>query len=140
MNSRALDTRRSEIVSEGDGERGLVDEIAVDASNLYREEIYTDLKVATIRRLVPTRPDGSDDTSRPVIFVGQTTLLSQAGPVPVQCSIEAASLEEAMAGFPAAVNQAVERMVEEAREMQRQESSRIVVPGRDMGPSKITLG
>jgi hypothetical protein len=31
-------------------------------------------------------------------------------------------------------------MVEEAREMQRQEASRIVVPGRDTGPGKITLG
>jgi len=123
-----------------EGERGTIDDIAVDASNLYREEIYTDLKVATIRRLVPTCPDGSDDKSRPVMYVGQTTLLSQAGPVPVQCPIEAASLEDAMNAFPAAVNQAVERMVEEAREMQRQEASRIVVPGRDTGPGKITLG
>ena len=123
-----------------EAERGMTDEIAVDATNLYREEIFTDLKVATIRRLAPILPDGSDDPARPVIFVGQTTLMSQAGPVPVQCPIEAVSLEEAMNGFPAAVNQAVERMVEEAREMQRQEASRIVVPGRDTGPGKITLG
>ncbi len=123
-----------------EAERGMIDEIAVDATNLYREEIFTDLKVATIRRLAPILPDGSDDPARPVIFVGQTTLMSQAGPVPVQCPIEAVSLEEAMNGFPAAVNQAVERMVEEAREMQRQEASRIVVPGRDTGPGKITLG
>jgi hypothetical protein len=118
----------------------MIDDISVDATNLYREEIFTDLKVATIRRLTPISPDGSDDTARPVIYVGQTTLLSQAGPVPVQCPIEAVSLEEAMNGFPEAVNQAVERMVEEAREMQRQEASRIVVPGRDTGPGKITLG
>lgn len=123
-----------------EAERGTIDEITVDATNLYREEIFTDLKVATIRRLAPILPDGSDDPARPVIFVGQTTLLSQAGPVPVQCPIEAASLEDAMNAFPAAVNQAVERMVEEAREMQRQEASRIVVPGRDTGPGKITLG
>jgi hypothetical protein len=138
MKCPAFDTRRSEFVSEA--ERGMTDEIAVDATNLYREEIFTDLKVATIRRLAPILPDGSDDPARPVIFVGQTTLLSQAGPVPVQCPIEAASLEDAMNAFPAAVNQAVERMVEEAREMQRQEASRIVVPGRDTGPGKITLG
>jgi len=123
-----------------EAERGLIDEIEVDTSNLYREEIFTDLKVATIRRLAPILPDGSDDPARPVIFVGQTTLMSQAGPVPVQCPIEAASLADAMKAFPAAVNQAVERMVEEAREMQRQEASRIVVPGRDTGPGKITLG
>jgi hypothetical protein len=117
-----------------------IDEIAVDAGNLYREEMFTDLKVATIRRLTPIQPDGSDDSSRPVLFMGQTTLLSQAGPVPVQCPLEGANLEEAMANFPTAVNQAIERMIEEAREFQRQESSRIVVPGRETGPGKITLG
>ncbi len=122
-----------------EAEASPVDEIQVDSNNLYREDIFTDLKVATIRRLSPVLKDGSDDASRPVIYVGQTTLLSQAGPVPVQCPIEAASLEAAMDAFPDAVNQAIERMIEEAREMQRQEASRIVVPGREPG-GKITLG
>jgi len=123
-----------------EAEQSPVDEISVDADNLYREEIFTDLKVATIRRLTPILPDGTDDTSRPVMFVGQTTLLSQAGPVPVQCPIEAASIQGAIDGFPAAVNQTIERMIEEAREIQRQEASRIVVPGRNSGPGKVTLG
>jgi len=123
-----------------EAEQSPVGEISVDPDSLYREEIFTDLKVATIRRLTPIRSDGTEDTSRAVMFVGQTTLLSQAGPVPVQCPIEASSLEEAMERFPAAVSQTVERMIEEAREMQRQEASRIVVPGRDTGGGKITLG
>ena len=42
--------------------------------------------------------------------------------MPVHCPIEAASLEEALDKFPEAVNMAVERMVEEAREMQRREA------------------
>ena len=92
-------------------EQSPVAEISVDPDSLYREEIFTDLKVATIRRLTPVRPDGSEDTSRAVMFVGQTTLLSQSGPVPVQCRIEATSLQEAMESFPDAVNQAVERMI-----------------------------
>jgi len=117
-----------------------IDEITVDAANLYREEMFTDLKVATIRRLTPIQPDGSDDPARPILFMGQTTLMSQAGPVPVQCPLEGTSLSEAMDNFQTAVNQAIERMIEEAREYQRQESSRIVVPGRDPGPGKITLG
>ena len=104
-------------------------DIAVDPNNLYREETFTDLKVATLQRLTPIKPDGSADPSRETLFVGQTQLLSQAGPVPVHCPIEAASLSEAMEKFPAAVKQAVERLVEEAREIQRQEASRIVVPG-----------
>jgi hypothetical protein len=138
MNSPAIDARRRKAVSEA--EQSPVLEISVDPDSLYREEIFTDLKVATIRRLTPIRSDGTEDTSRAVMFVGQTTLMSQAGPVPVQCPIEASSLEEAMERFPTAVSQTVERMIEEAREMQRQESSRIVVPGRDGGGGKITLG
>jgi len=106
-----------------------VTEIEVDTANLYREEIFTDLRVASIRKLIPIKPDGSPDESREAIFTGQTTLMSAAGPVPVQCQIEASNLEEATAGFPEAIQQAVERLVEEAREMQRREASRIVVPG-----------
>lgn len=122
-----------------EAEQSSVGEISVDPNSLYREEIFTDLRVATIRRLTPIRPDGTEDTSRAVMFVGQTTLLSQAGPVPVQCPIEATSLQEAWERFPAAVHQTVERMIEEAKELQRQEASRIVIPGRDTG-GKITLG
>ena len=52
--------------------------------------------------------------------------------------------KEAFEKFPEAINVAVERMIEEAKEMQRQEASRIVVPGQgSMGPGgpggKITL-
>ena len=121
-------------------DRNPVGEISIDTNNLYREDVFTDLKVATIRRLTPIRSDGTEDSSRSVIFVGSTTLLSQAGPVPVQCSIEARSLQEAMEKFPSAVSQAIERMIEEARELQRQEASRIVIPGRDLGGGKINLG
>ena len=106
-----------------------ITEIEVDTANLYREEIFTDLRVASIRKLIPIKPDGSPDESREAIFTGQTTLMSAAGPVPVQCQIEASSLEEASARFPEAIKQAVERLVEEAREIQRREASRIVVPG-----------
>ncbi|MDH3211210.1 MAG: hypothetical protein OEM05_01885 [Myxococcales bacterium] len=106
-----------------------IGDIAVDQNNLYREETFTDLKVATLQRLTPIQPDGSPDESRVTLYVGQTQLLSQAGPVPVHCAIEAGSLAEAMEKFPEAVKHAVERMVEEAREIQRQEASRIVVPG-----------
>lgn len=106
-----------------------ISDIQVDTANLYREEIYTDLKVASIRKMVPIRPDGSEDTSREPLYTGQTTLMSAAGPVPVQCPLDATNLEEAAACFPEAVKEAVERMVEEAREIQRREASRIVTPG-----------
>lgn len=106
-----------------------IQEVRVDVANLYREEVYTDLRVATIRVLVPVKLDGSRDTSRETLFSGQTTLLSQAGPLPVECAIEATDLEEATRKFPQAMKEAVDRLIEEAREIRRREASRIVVPG-----------
>lgn len=103
-------------------------DVRVDTSNLYREEVFTDLRIATIRRLVPVRADGSPDDTRAALYSAQTTLMSQAGPLPVEAPIEAASLEEAAAKFPEAIQEAVDRLVEEAREMRRREASRIVVP------------
>ena len=47
----------------------------------------------------------------------------------MQCALDATNLQEAAAHFPEAVKEAVERMVEEAREIQRREASRIVTPG-----------
>lgn len=114
-----------------------IGDISVDKNNLYREETFTDLKVASIRRLTPIKEDGSDDDSRPPLFMGETTLMSQRGPLPVQAPIEAATLQEAFDAFPDAVNKAVEQMIEQAREMQRQEASRIVVPGQSPTGSKI---
>jgi hypothetical protein len=103
-------------------------ELEVDRQNLYREDVYTDLHIATIRVLRPVRADGSPDPGRATLFMGQTQILSNAGPLPVSCPLEAATLEEAIRVFPKAVNEAVERLVEEAREIQRREVSRIVVP------------
>jgi hypothetical protein len=115
-------------VSSQDDPQGL-GEIRVDTSNLYREEVYTDLRVATIRKLIPIKADGSPDDTRPPLFSGQTHLMSQAGPLPVEAPIDARTLEEATARFPAAIRSAVDRLVEEAREIRRREASRIVVPG-----------
>jgi hypothetical protein len=105
-----------------------ITEIKVDTSRLYREEVFTDLRIATIRRLTPVRADGTPDPSRPALYSAQTTLMSQAGPLPVEAPIDAASLEEAAAKFPAAIQEAVDRLLEEAREIRRREASRIVVP------------
>ncbi len=108
-------------------------EVKVDKSNLYREESFTDLKVATIRRLSPIKEDGSPDSARPTLFTGETTLMSDRGPLPIQAPIEAKDLNEAMDKFPEAVQAAVERLIEQAKEMQRQQMSRIVVPGQGGG-------
>jgi len=106
-----------------------LDQIQVDQQNLYREESITDLRVATIRRLIPINADGTDDISRPTQYIGSTQIISQMGPLPISAPIEAASLQEAIEQFPQAVKDAVDQMVEEAKEYRREESSRSVVPG-----------
>ena len=88
------------------------------------------MRVASIRRMIPIKADGTTDDSRSVMYIASTQIMSQMGPLPVSAQIEAASLQEALNQFPQAIQQAVERMVEEAKEHQRQEASRIVVPGQ----------
>jgi len=103
-------------------------EIRFDAASLYREEVFTDRIAGTIRRLVPVLVSGEPDTSRPVLYSGQTQLLTPGGVLPLGFEIEAPSLEEAIARFPAAVQEALNQAIEEAREMRREAQSRIVVP------------
>jgi hypothetical protein len=116
-----------------------LDRIEVDKNNLYREDVFTDLKVATIRRLVPVTADGSADPQRETLFSAETQILTPQGPLPIHVPIEAKSLDEAIEKFPAAVQQGVERLVEEARELRRQASSRIVTPAEAGLGSKIIL-
>lgn len=113
-----------------------LDEIEVDKTNLWREEYFTDLQVATVRRLTPVNPDGSVDSSRKPVFIGQTTILTEAGPIPVQTRLEGDTLAEALETFPEAIKRAVSQMVQEIRELQRQQASRIVVP-KGMPPGAL---
>ena len=114
-------------------------EIKLDRRNLYREETITDLRVGSIQRLVPIKPDGKRDEAREVLYVGQTQIMSQAGAIPVSARIEAIDLEDALRKFPQAMQKAVENLVEEVNRLRREQMSRIVVPGRDVpGPKIIT--
>lgn len=112
-----------------DNSSGSAAEISVDTGNLHREEVFTDLHAASVRRLTPVKADGSDDGGREVIYIGETNLMTQMGPLPVQFPIEAKSLEDAFNQFADGVKGAIERLNERAKEMVREESSRIVVPG-----------
>jgi hypothetical protein len=125
-----------------------VTELKPDTGNLYREETFTDMHVATVRRFTPVTPEGAEDRSRPTQYVGETTLMTQVGPVPVTFVLEARTLGEAFRKFPEGVQQAVEQLNERAKQLVRDEASRIVVPTaapRDMagpglpGSSKIVL-
>jgi hypothetical protein len=121
-------------------EMGLPD-IQVDRNSLYREEVFTDRKAGTLRRLVPVTPDGAPDATRAIVWSGQTQLLTPGGVLPLNFDIDATSLEEALERFPAAVHAALEAAIEEAREYRREAASRIVVPdaGSIPGGGKIKL-
>jgi hypothetical protein len=108
-------------------------EIKFDASNLCIEETFTDRTAGTIRRLSPVTIAGAPDPSRPVLFSGQTQLLTPGGVLPLGFEIEAGTLAEAIEKFPAAVRNALEQAIEEAKEMRREQSSRLLVPGMDSG-------
>ncbi|HLY51605.1 MAG TPA: hypothetical protein VKQ31_01220 [Steroidobacteraceae bacterium] len=111
-------------------------EIELDAKSLYREDVFTDRRAGSIRRLTPVTVEGATDASRPVLFSGQTQLLTPAGVLPLGFEIEAQTLEEALAKFPAGVKVALEQAIDEARELRREATSRIVVPevGGGLGP------
>jgi hypothetical protein len=108
----------------------------VDKDNLYREEAITDLKVASIRRMMPVTADGSDDPTRSPVFFGHTQILTPQGPLPLQARLMANNLTEAIAAFPGAMEREMAQMVEQLKKMQAEEQkksaddSRIIVPGR----------
>ena len=54
-------------------------DFSVDKDNLYRQEVITDFKVASIVKFIPIKPDGSEDNSRAAIFLGQTQLMLPQG-------------------------------------------------------------
>jgi hypothetical protein len=120
--------------------QNIAEQINVDRQSMYREETFSDLRMATIKRLTPVNVDGTPDDSREVLFIAQTQLLTNAGMLPVTCQIDARSLKEAIDKFPDAIETGVKEMIEEAKEIQRQQSSRIVVPdARDLGTLQQNL-
>lgn len=109
-------------------------EIQLDSQGLYREDVFTDRRAGSIRRLTPVTTDGAVDTTRHVLFSGQTQLLTPAGVLPLAFEIDALTLPEALQKFSDGVKVALEQAIDEAREMRREAASRIVVPDVGAGP------
>ncbi|HET6803185.1 MAG: hypothetical protein ACM34F_15325 [Betaproteobacteria bacterium] len=110
-------------------------EAAMDATSLYREEIYTDRKVGTLRVLLPVKADGTPDTLRRTVYQGEAQLMTNMGPLPISFDIDAPTLADAIERYPEATKAGIERAMREIQEMRRQASSSIVVP-----PAGATLG
>lgn len=109
--------------------KGRTSDPKMDVAALYREEVYTDRKVGTIRTLVPVKSDGSPDPARTTVYAGETQIMTNAGPLPINFEIDATSLGEAAQKFADAAKEAIERAVRELQELRRQAASSIVVPG-----------
>jgi hypothetical protein len=104
-------------------------EIAMDSANLYREEVFTDRRVGTVQRLTPVTAAGATDASRPVLYVGQTQVLTPAGALPQSFEVPAASLDEAIAKFGDLAQQALAKTMQRLEELRREQASSIIVPG-----------
>jgi len=100
----------------------------MDSAQLYREDIFTDRKVGTIRRLTPVTPSGADDSARPVLFVGQAQVMTPMGALPISFDLEALSLDMAVSKFGAAAELAVQQTMRELQEMRREQASSLVIP------------
>ncbi len=103
-------------------------EAHMDADALYQEEMFTDRRVGALRRLTPVKRDGSPDTARPTLFVGQAEIMTNMGPVPLSLEIPGETLDQAIAGFGVAAQAAIERTVQQIQDMRRQQASQLVVP------------
>lgn len=110
-------------------------EFQINSEQLYQEEVFTDRRVGSILRLTPVTPDGARDARRVVVFLGQTQVLTQAGALPINFEIKADSLEQAVAQFERAAEEAVDDTLEQLKQLQREAASSIVVPGGSGGAS-----
>jgi hypothetical protein len=113
-------------------------DLTMDPGQLYREDVFTDRRLGTIRHLVPVTPEGAPDPSRQVLFVGQAQIMTPGGLLPLSFEIEANNLPEAIRNFGAAAKVAIEDTVRELQELRRQAASSLVIP--EPGAAASILG
>jgi hypothetical protein len=116
----------------------------MDSTQIYHEETFTDRRVGTIRRLTPVTADGSIDSARPVIFVGQAQVMTPMGAVPISFELDASTLNAAIEKFGIAAEQAVQQTMRELQEIRREQASSLVIPDAAGGalpnPSELLRG
>jgi hypothetical protein len=112
-----------------------INDIKVDSKALFLEEVFTDRRIGTIRRLTPVKGDGERDTARAILYVGETQVMTPAGALPIGFEIGAGSLEEAADKFGELAKEAIERTVKELQELRRQAASSIVIPQGGLPPA-----
>jgi hypothetical protein len=104
-------------------------DINMDGANLYHEETFTDRRVGSLQRLTPITETGARDGSRPVLYIGQTQVLTPAGALPLSFELDAGSLEEAVSKFGEAAQEALSGALKRLEELRREAASSLIVPG-----------
>jgi hypothetical protein len=92
----------------------------MNPAELYRREAYTDMQAGVISELTPVVCiDGKTvlDPMREIQYSGETVLMTQAGPQPLQFAIAATSLLEAVERFAPVLQALIEEM--QSRAMQQ---------------------
>jgi hypothetical protein len=110
----------------------------MDANDLYREDMFSDRKVGTIRVLTPVKSDGTPDPARATSYVGQAQIMTPAGALPLSFEIDAKTLAEACDRFADGARVAFEETMRELQEMRRQQASSLVIP--DAGTASAIAG
>jgi len=104
-------------------------DVQMEANSLYREETFTDRRVGTLQILTPVNSDGTTDSTRQAVYVGQTQILTPAGALPLNFELEASSLQEAVEKFGDGAKSALSDAMQRLDEMRREAASSIIVPG-----------
>lgn len=102
--------------------------VQMDASQVYREDTFTDRRVGTIRRMTPVTAAGEPDAARAVLYVGQAQIMTPMGALPLSFEIEADNLSAAIEKFGPAAELAVQQTMRELQEMRRESASSLVIP------------
>ena len=100
---------------------------------MYREEVFTDRRIGVIKRLTPVTASGEIDTSRDILYSGETQIMLGNNPLPISFELEVQNLGEAAEKFSAAAQEAAQDTVKRLEEMRRDMASQIVVPGQGGG-------
>ena len=113
---------------------------SMDPAALYLEEVFTDRRIGTIRRLTPVKADATRDVARPVLYVGETQVMTQVGTLPIAFEIPVATLDEAAKQFGPLAKEAIDRTMKELQDLRRQAASSIVVPQGGLPPGGGGMG
>ena len=102
---------------------------AMDAKSLYREEIYTDRKMGTLRVMLPVTASGEPDSGAPDALPRRSAADDQHGPAADQLRHRGGARSPTRSrSYGEAAKVGVEQALRELQEMRRQASSSLVIP------------